>query len=423
MRATNIFIGIILLLAAASAAQASLAEIRMDRIPGQETAQLLDDVRVLEEVAENWSPEWRYGLPKEEAVSQAKRALAKIDELLATTKGAPAGELLLLKGLTAHYAYNLDLQDKFSVAVDALGEARKALPADCRPLWFLGNHYAKGADAGKGMPLLKQAAQECGERLPRSFWEDYAYAAVLAAMPATGTYALDQVKARNGGVITEKMKAVEEGVTRRLARPVPGKKYKPDDIWQSDPGHGMTRLVNYMYGLMVTLPGDWRISPFGVRDGSSGIAIKLPRKVKGVPVLEAAVFVLPASSEDTPENALRNFLAAAGTKRSYHSAAAPDFPAGDKFLWLESRQKKGSRILAGVLRRPQPAYPGLVLESPHNVAAAAEDEAAPHYYVPVRQFTRLPGDLDYLVMVEGAPAAFENGRADLELLLRNLVME
>lgn len=353
----------------------------------------------------------------------AKRSLKTTDELLLTAKGAAAGELLLLKGLTAHYAYNLDLQEYFQVAVDSLQKAREALPTDCRPLWFLGNHYAKGADAVKGMPLLKQASQECAESLPRSFWEDYAYAALLAAMPATGTYALDQVRARNGGVLTAKMKPVEEGIARRLAPTIPGKNYKAEELWKSVPGAGTTRLVNSMFGLWVDLPGTWPVSPFGVRDGSSGIAIRLPGKGKKLPALEAAVFVLPAPPEASPEKALRRFLAGAGTNRSYQAVAGPGFAGGDKFLWLESRQKKESRILAGIVRRPQPAYPGLALESPHNITPPAGDQAGPQYYAPVREFSRLPGDLDYIIMVEGAPAAFEKGRADLELLLRNLAME
>lgn len=422
-RVTKTLLALIILLATTSLAHASLSVIHTDKIVGKDTPGLLNDVKMLEEVAANWSPEWNYGLPKENAVSLAKDALRKIDALIPSANGASAGELLLLKGLTAHYAYNLDLKEDFDVAVDSLQKARKALPGDCRPLWFLGNHYSKGADPEKGVPLLKQAAQECGDALPLSFWEDYAYAAVLGSMPATATYALDQVKTRNGGTLTQKMKPVQEGVWRKLVQPVRGKEYRPEEIWQFEPKGKTTRMVNCMYGVSITVPGTWQISPFGVREGSSGIAIKFPAKGKKLPPLEGAVFFSPVSSEAAPEMSLRRFVAQGGTKRSYQAMAGPGVPGGDKFQWIESRQKNGSRILAGVIRRPQLAYPGLLLESPQNIEESADDQSAPHYYAPVEQFTRVTGDLDYVVMIEGAPAAFDKTRAELEQLLRNLVIE
>ncbi len=313
MNLINLFLVVILLLATASGAHASLSAINLNRLLRQGCAQLSADLKVLETVAENWSPEWRHELPKEEAVSLAERTLQKIDDLLSANE-VSAGELLLLKGLTAHYAYNLDMKKYFDVAVESLRKARKALPADCRPLWFLGNHYAKAADAEKGMPLLKQAMNECGDNLPLSFWEDYAYAAVLAAMPATGQYALDQVKARNSGVLTKRVKAVEEGVKKRLVSPVPGKEYEPDDLWHVRKYGGVLRLVNGMHGFMIDLPGDWRVSPFGVRNGRSGIGITLPKKGKWPPPLEVVVFVSPASPETVPEKVLRTFLANAEPK-------------------------------------------------------------------------------------------------------------
>jgi len=423
MNLINLFLGIILLLATASGAHASLSAINLNRLlPGRDRAQLSADLKVLETVAENWSPEWRHELPKEEAVSLAEQTLQKIDDLI-SAKEVSAGELLLLKGLMAHYAYNLDMEKYFDVAVESLLKAQKALPADCRPLWFLGNHYAKAADAEKAMPLLKQAINQCGDNLPLSFWEDYAYAAVLAAMPATGQYALDQVKAKNLGVLTKKVKAVEEGVKKRLVSPVPGKEYEPDAIWHFRKYGGVARLVNGMYGFMIDLPGDWRISPFGVRNGRSGIGITMPKKGKWPPPLEVAVFVSPASPETLPEKVLRTFLANAGPRRSFNPIAGSGVSAGKGFFWLESRQKKGSRIVAGILRRPQPAYPGLLLEAPQNIPKPGNDPPVPRYYTPIKQLTRLPGDLDYLVMVEGAPAAFDKDRSDLEFLLRNLVIE
>lgn len=426
MRLKSLLLGAALILTTGSVAHASLSAMNLDRLPqGNDAARLAEDLKVLEQVAGNWSPEWRHEMPKQDAVSLAERTLRKIDDLIARDQ-ASAGELLILKGLTAHYAYNLDQQIYFDIAADSLRKAQKALPADCRPLWFLGNHYTKGADAETGMPLLKQAVDKCGGDLPLAFWEDYAYAAVIAAMPATAQYGLDQVKARNAGLLTEKVKATEGGVKRRLMSPAPGKEYELEDIWQFEKNDrdGTVRFVNGMYGFMIDVPGKWGVTPLPARNGRSGIGVTLPKKGKWPPPLEVVVLVTPASPGAAPEKVLRTFLTKAGrSSKTFNNIASPGVSAGDKYLWIESRQKKGSRVVAGILRRPQPAYPGLLLESPHNVPKSEDESQVPRYYAPVEQLTRLSGDLDYIVMVEGAPAAFDKGGADLELLLRHLVAE
>jgi len=422
---TNLVLGALLALSFWSQAEASLSEIRLAGLsPEKDVVQLAEDVKVLESVALTWSPEWRHAMPKEEAVKLAERSMRKINDLI--SGGQPSGELLLLKGLTAHYAYNLDLQIYFDIAVDSLEKAGRALPGDCRPLWFLGSHYSLAADAEKGVPLLQQAAKQCGKELPLAFWEDYAYVTVIAAMPATGKYALDQVKTRNSGALTGRMKVVEEGAGKRLEEPVPGKEYEPSEIWRFNRKGSTVRLVNSMYGLMVELPDGWRVAPFGVRKGGSGIGIELPKKGKWPPPLEVVVSVSPAAPETAPEKVLRSFLAkAAGPKTAFAGATGPAMTGAGDLIWLESRRKKGSRILAGIIRHREAAYPGMLFESPHNLPEQ-EGQSSPGrsaYYTPVKQFTRLPGDLDYLIMIEGAPSAFDKSRTDLELLMRNVVME
>jgi hypothetical protein len=367
MRKLVLFLAIMLLLFTAPRADASIPLENADRqLPVNENAQLSDNLKLLEAVAGNWAPEWRHDMPKEEAVLIAEQSLRAIDDLLSFNRH-PTGELLLLKGLAAHYAYNLGIPRYYDVAVESLQKARKAIPTDCRPLWFLGNHYSKAGDAEKGMPLLKQAAADCRQPLPVSFWEDYTYAALLAAMPSTGQYALDQVKQRNEGELTVKVKAVEEGVKRMLVAPVSGREYEPAEIWGFGKNGGMTRLSNRMFGFLVDLPGDWRVAPSGVRDDRSGIGITFPKRAKWPPPLEVVVLSAPASPRTGSREALRAFVGSIGTTRKFTTVAGPVLSGGEEIQWLESRQKKGSRILVGALRRPQPSYPGILLESPQNI--------------------------------------------------------
>jgi hypothetical protein len=419
----NLLLGLILVSVTASETHASLSAVNWDRaLAGKDPAALAGDLNVVETVAEVWSPEWHHEITKAQAVSLAQRALEKIDQLQATAARESVGELELLKGLTAHYAYNLEVKEDYQVAVESLEKARTMLSADCRPLWFLGNHYAQAGDTEKGVPLLVQAARQCGENLPVAFWEQYAYAAVLAAMPATGSYALDQVKRRNGGKLTTKVKAVEDGVQRRLVPAKPGKGYQSDEVWHLEKSEAKVRLINCMYGMMIDLPGDWQIAPFDVRNGKSGIGVRLPKKGKWPPPLEVVVLISPAQ-ESKQEKVLRTFLAQAGPKRSYSPLHGLGVPAVDRFFWLESKGKPGSRVVAGILRRQQPAYPGLLFESPHQVPEPEGDAQLPHYFTPLQQLTRLPVGLDYIIMIEGAPAAFDKNHGDLELLLSNLVIE
>jgi len=215
---------------------------------------------------------------------------------------------------------------------------------------------------------------------------------------------------------------VEGGVQRRLVPSEPGKRYQTDEVWRLEKRKAKVRLINGMYGMMIDLPGEWRVAPFDVRNGRSGIGVRLPKKGKWPPPLEVVVSISPSPASEQ-EKVLRTFLAQAGPKRIYQPLQGLGISTDSRFFWLDSKGKKGSRVVAGILRRPQPAYPGLLFESPHHVPEPEVDSQVPHYFAPVQQLTRLPGDLDYIIMVEGAPAAFDKNRGDLELLLSNLVIE
>jgi len=80
--------------------QASLKDIRTERLPQEKAIQqVCADVAAVEEFVRDWSDKWRYETPKEQVASLLK---ASLDELQKALAAAPNNEeLLLLTGLVA----------------------------------------------------------------------------------------------------------------------------------------------------------------------------------------------------------------------------------------------------------------------------------------------------------------------------------
>src|SRR5258708_22029490 len=74
-------------------------------------------VQAVESMAHRWSPKWTYNTPKDQVVAQLTSGL---NDLRSAETAAPGNEeLLLLTGLVAHLAYNLDVEETWDVAVQS----------------------------------------------------------------------------------------------------------------------------------------------------------------------------------------------------------------------------------------------------------------------------------------------------------------
>jgi|GEM_PF-5735358 len=170
---------------------AAVSDIDFSKMSGIPQAEdLKKNASELEPLAKEWSSEWKHDVPKEQAIELAKKTIALADDVI---KDKPDhAEMLIFKGMMAHYAYNLDLQEYNDIAEKSFKAAQALLPDDIRPRWFLGKHYTLSARPALGMqtitPIIKKNAPE---QLPARFWEDYAFCAYLAAMPSSALMGID----------------------------------------------------------------------------------------------------------------------------------------------------------------------------------------------------------------------------------------
>ena len=108
MRKLRFRLAVILFLLLALPAGAELAAIHAAALP-QETSVLaaLDDATQLEAYSSSFTQEWRFPVSKDEVATRLGKDLGFLQ---ASLKSHPQNvELLLLTGLVAHYAYNVDV--------------------------------------------------------------------------------------------------------------------------------------------------------------------------------------------------------------------------------------------------------------------------------------------------------------------------
>ena len=114
---------------------ADIAAIRANALP-QETAVLsaLDDAKQLEPYSRSWTMNWDYPVAKDEVAARLSKDLGFLTR--ASKNHRENAELLLLTGLVARYAYNVDVDGSYGAAMNALGQAEKLAPGDFRAPWF-----------------------------------------------------------------------------------------------------------------------------------------------------------------------------------------------------------------------------------------------------------------------------------------------
>jgi hypothetical protein len=132
---------------------AQLRQIDPAKLPQDPRVQsVFTNVRTIEYMAHSWSIKWSYDRPKNQVASLLKSSLGDLRSVEATVPQNE--ELLLLTGIVAHLAYNVDVDDTYEVAVQSFEKANKLNPADYRPEWFLAAHRCQSDELKTGMAGL-----------------------------------------------------------------------------------------------------------------------------------------------------------------------------------------------------------------------------------------------------------------------------
>ncbi len=403
---------------------ADIAAIHADELP-QETAVLaaLDDAKQMEPYSSTWTSNWQYEVKKEEVASRLAKDLGFLK--LAIKAHPDNVELLLLTGLVARYAYNVDVDGSYDDTMEVLGQAQKLVPSDVRAPWFRATLECQTMELKAGADeFLAIESGHDWKSLPESFWHDYINCATIANLPAHALRAVSHLVALHPGSQDDYSTAVDIAHNRVIPYD-PNKKYEPKDVWSGGSAGDESIFTSTLCGVRLHAHGNWEIDQLGMGNGSciADFSTGPYKATKG----DLRPSVLLLVQQPKQGESLQSYAA----KFVKNGIASPDLalhcPASDcialKVIDPGMYSKNGDghgRIV--VFERDQPEFPGLIFES----AAAfpkPDNSVGAKYYRPTERQGRVPGKLYYLVLLDAAASIEEPALKDFDFFLQTLTVE
>jgi hypothetical protein len=408
---------------AACPALAGMKDIRIEALPQDKGVRdACANVLKLEYMVSSWSPEWRYETPKEEVASTLKESLGTLKAAMAN---APDNkELMLLTGLVAHYAYNVDVDGSFELAKELLTNAEMADHGDYRAEWFLAAHLCQANLPKEGMEkFLTVEARTAPTTLAAGFWDDYMACATIDSMPA---HAL-----RAGKMIVE-LRA--EGSTyrdalldinrRRYKEPDAKATYDFKDVWRMSDVGGNTAYTNFLCGFSFVPNNAWKLSLPDFRNGMCAAQVQTGAHRGRTGSVFSNVLVL--ARQPKPGESLENFvksLLPLGTAKPAALIACPtdtcvSFEAFDPETY---KQEGGGHAIVTAFQRNAPEFPGFIFEQPAPLPSSEPGKTA--YFHPLERFRRLDGKMYYFVLLDSASSVLDKAKTDYEDFLKSMRIE
>lgn len=404
-------------------ATASLKDIRADKLPQEESVQkAYAEAAAVEEFAREWSDQWRYETPKGTVASQLKDSLDKLQRAAVSAPDNP--ELLLLTGLVARYAYNVDVQEAYEVAVSSLQKAHKLAPDDYRAEWFLGIHQCEASLVKEGMDMLSAIESRLAwDHLSPGFWDDYMSCATVANMPAHVLRAGDHLS---------KLKAppsqyrdfLMEIARKRFQTPDLSATYSGKEVWEAINENSRLVFKSYVCGLSFSPLAEWRLARLEVQNGLCVVQIETgPHASKAGDVIPNLAVI---ARQPKPGETLADFMKVFMNFPSPQTVAVSHCPS-EKCLAFEAVIPKAygprgnGHAVVTVFKRDAPEFPGLLFEEPAGPKVPKDGKVS--YFRPNERLRRMEGTLYYMVMLDTADSVLDDAKQDYDTLLKYLQAE
>ncbi len=408
----------------AIAARADLAAIQTEKLP-QETPVLnaLNDVRQLEPYCESWTSTWSYPVSKSDAAARLKKDLVALEQ--ASASHPDNEELLVLTGVVASYAYNVDVDGSYDAATDALKKAANLAPTDLRAPWYQAALTCGSSNVAEGgAEFLAIEAAHAWDQLPVEFWDDYMFCASVSNMPAHLLRAADYA-ARLHASDSQMRDFLVSVARKRFDVFDPNEKYAPKEVWAGENEGNDTQFTSTMCGVRIRVHGDWKIEQLELNNGVCLAYFSTGPYKATVDSLHPSVVLMvqrPKEGESLADFSKRFMTDGAFTPDT--EARCPvdhclAFKAEQPGMYHADGDGHG-RIL--FFEREEPAYPGLIFESPEGPPVTS-GSSEPQYFRPSQIEKRIPGKLYYLVMLDAAASIEEPAVKDYDFFLENLTVE
>jgi len=406
-----------------SPALAGLKDIRTEKLPQRQAVQkAYADMVAVEDYARQWNETWHYGTPKNDVVSLVKTSLGTLQDSLGS---APENaELLLLTGLVAHYAYNLEVEETYKVAVDALEKARTLAPEDYRAEWFLGIHECQAGQSKEGMErLLAIEGRFSWKQLPSNFWDDYLYCANLTNMPAHALRAGDRATKLEPEPWQDREFQMEIA-RKRLIAPDSAATYPRQEVWRAERTDSRVVFTATMFGFQFSSYGDWKLQLPDVQNDVCMAVIQTgPYTGKAGDLLpNILVIARPPKLGETVADFAKSSLPKGYLERARELACPFEGCVSFELVKPDAYGSEGDgHVVILVFQRETPAFPGLLFETPATPPASESGKMA--YFRPVERLRRLEGTLYYLVALDSANSVLQKAKADFETFLKGVRVE
>jgi hypothetical protein len=404
-------------------AHADVAAIHQDRLP-QETAVLaaLDDVRQLEPYCHSWTNNWQFPVTKDDVGTRLGKDLGFLT--IALKNHPDNAELLLLTGLVARYAYNLDVKGSYDITLNVLEQAQKLAPSDVRAPWFRATLLCQTMQPKAGADeFLSIEASHAWDQLPKTFWDDYMECASVTSMPAHILRAADHL---------EKLHAADSGMRTFLANGArkrydafdPKRKYEPKEVWEGANAGEDTEFTSTTCGVRLRAHGKWEVNQIGQsKSGCIAYFSTGPYKATTRDLSPSILLLVqqPAENETLLDFAKKYSKGLFGLFTPARCPAAECIALGGVQPGMYKKDGDGrGRIV--VFERDQPEFPGLIFEAPQQLPKSNGEEGA-KFYRPGQIQQRIPGKLYYLVLLDTAASIEEPAMKDFDFFLENLTAE
>ncbi len=428
MRKNAALLFALLFLFPVDSAFADIAAIHADLLP-QEVSVLaaLRDASQLEPYSHAWTNNWQYPVAKEEVAARLDKDLGFLR--LALKNHADNADLLLLTGLVARYAYNLDVDGSYDTALSVLDRALNLVPADMRAPWFRATLLCQTSQPKSGADeFLSIEASHAWDQLPVAFWDDYIECVSVTSMPAHLLRAADHIEKLRGH--DSEMRAFLTKTAHTRFDPFdPKKQYEPKELWVGANAGENPDFTSTTCGVRVRAGGNWEINQIGMAKGGGCIAYFSTGPYKATSRKLSPSILLLIQRPDGNET-LKEF-SSKYTKYEKDGTFEPFTPSrcpataciAMKGVQPGMYKKDGDghgRII--VFERDQPEFPGLVFEAPLQIPKP-DGGGGPKFYRPNQVQQRIPGKLYYLVMLDAAASIEEPAMKDFDFFLQNLTVE
>jgi len=366
---------------------------------------------------DHWTSDWTYNRPKTEFIVKLEENYTLFSRLDNKNE-----EHFLLLGDIAAYLYNLNDSAFYSKVLDNYQLAIKKNKEDFRAYWFIGYFYAVSNSPAEAVANFLTAQQLLPDQQPPAFWNDYAFAALVANMPSHCLFAMEKIR-KITGEPGELETQVGKVVRQRVVGVSMDSSYSKKDLWTGTKGRKST-FISRPLGIKILVDSSWIVSLYNYANRQTAFVLTpptIPNKEGTEIHYTIALIMKVANDTDELEHFIDNFVAQYPYKNKI--AFSRRF---DKMVAYEIKDKTMYAGIGGAhsymvgIERDAPQFPGLLLENPATLPEGSAGKVT--FYAPSGSRGRFKERIFYAIVLDSCEDIHDQSLAIFKTFFDNQVI-